>query len=79
MKVFLDETEGWRLIGDANVPDNEVEHVVRLFGDASVIEERFPVVTVDNTTREAVVGERVVLAAPGQATELLPNWRPLQL
>lgn len=77
MKVFLDGPEGWQQIGDADVTGNETEHVVRLFGSASVLEERFRIVTASGVTPEATAGERVVLAAPGQMTELLPDWRPL--
>jgi len=77
MKVFLDGPEGWRRIGDADVTGEETEHVVQLFGSVSVIEERFRIVMASGVTTEADAGERVVLAAPGQMAELLPDWRPL--
>ena len=51
---------------------------VPLFGAASIIAERFAIGAVTRLPEGggAPVGERAVLAAPGQMVELLPGWVP---
>jgi hypothetical protein len=81
MKVYLDGGGEKRLIGHADVPEDEPSPVyeVRLFGAATTIVERFTlgVVTHLPSGGGAPVVEHAVIAAPGQMVELLPGWRRL--
>ena len=80
MRVYLDKDGGRRLVGRADVPeDNGPVFEVPLFGMASMIAERFTIGTVTHLPPGggAPAVERAVLAAPGQLVELLPGWVPL--
>jgi len=80
VKVYLDEGGERRLIGRADVPeDNGPVYEVLLFGGASSIAESFTVGSVTHLPDGGgpPVVERAVLAAPGQLVELLPRWEPL--
>lgn len=80
MRVYVDDDDGRRLVGRADVPeDNGPVYEVSLFGAASVIAERFTVGTVTSLPEGggAPLAERAVLASPGQLVELLPGWEPL--
>ena len=80
MKVYVDDDNGRRLVGRAEVPEDcGPVFEVPLFGAASTIAERF---TIGTATRlpeggGAPVVDRAVLAAPGQLVDLLPGWAPL--
>ena len=80
MKVFLDDDDGRRLVGRADVPEDAgpVYRVPRS-GAASIIVEAFAIGTVTHLPEGggAPVMERAVLAAPGQLVELLPGWVPV--
>jgi hypothetical protein len=80
LKVYVDDEDGRRLIGRADVPEDAgPAYEVPMFGPISVIMERFTVGTVTHLPEGggAPVVERAVLAAPGQFVELLPGWEPL--
>jgi hypothetical protein len=80
MRVYLDDDNGRRLVGRADVPEDAgPAYEVPMFGAASVITERFTVgaVTLIPAGGGAPVVGRAVLAAPGQLVELLPGWKPL--
>ena len=77
MKVYVDDDNGRRLVGRADVPDDcGPVYEVPMFGAASTIAERFAVgaVTCLPEGGGAPVVERAVLLAPGQIAKLLPGW-----
>jgi hypothetical protein len=76
LKVYVDDDNGRRLIGRADLPaDTEPAYEVPMLGPVSVIVERFTIDLPEGGG--APVVERAVLAAPGQLVELLPGWEPL--
>jgi hypothetical protein len=80
MKVYLEDENGRRLIGRAELPsDHGPVLEVALFGPTSIIRERFTVSTVTLVPPGGglPIVERAVLVAPGQPAELLPGWQPL--
>jgi len=80
MKVYVNDAEGNRLLGRADIPEDHPGAVyeVPLFGPISIIMESFTIGTVStpNSGGEWNV-ERVVLLSPIQSPELLPGWAPL--
>ena len=80
MKVYVNDTDGNRLLGRADIPQDHPGAVyeVPLFGPVSIIMERF---TIGTMSTPAAGGEwnveRVVLLSPLQSPDLLPEWTPL--
>lgn len=76
MKVVVTDGERAHLIGWTDLPDDGLpEYVARLFGAASVVEERFKIVPASALGLVGVApDERVVVVEPGQMVELLPRW-----
>ena len=75
MRFYLDDDDGRRLVGRADVPEDAGPvFEVPMFGAASLIAERFAIGTVTHLPEGGGVPvvERAVLAAPGQLAELLP-------
>ena len=81
MKVYLDDDDGRRLVGRADVPEDcGPVFEAPMFGAAALsIVESFAMGSVTHLPEGAgaPVVERGVLAAPGQLVDLLPGWAPL--
>ena len=80
MKVYIDDCGEKRLIGRADVPDEQVlVYEVSLFGANSTITEQFMLGVITHLAADGAdpFVERAVLLAPGQQPELLPGWQPL--
>lgn len=80
MKVYMDDGDGRRLVGRADVPEDcGPVFEVPMFGAASTIAEHFMIGAVTHLPDGGggPVVELAVLASPGQLVELLPGWVPL--
>ena len=80
MKVYVDDDDGRRLVGHADVPEDAGPvFEVLMFGRVSITAEHFAIATVTHLPEGGgvPVAERAVLAAPGQLVEVLPGWVPL--
>lgn len=80
MKVYLDEGDGQRLLGRADIPEDVgAVYEVHLFGASSTITDHFAVGTVTHLGSKPgdLRVERVILLSLGQRPELLPGWQPL--
>lgn len=80
MKVYVNDADGPRLIGRADVPEDHPSAVyeVPLFGAASIIMESFALGTVSHPVPGGQLKvERVILLSSVQSPELLPDWTPI--
>lgn len=80
MKVYIEDADGRRLLGRADIPDDVgLVYEVHLFGASSIITDHFAVgaITHLGPGPNDVRVERVIFVGLGQRPELLPGWEPL--